>query len=126
MIRKSLGVFVSLRIYWHLPFSLRAGVDTASQSKLSAAAIVDKDVAGEAGCRRGGRSRRCHSRETGRRGEREGYSSSTSPGPTCQRAGACYAAGGGRFQTAVCDGAEAPPQNAVLSCSSRPDGDPGV
>src|SRR5882762_954924 len=50
--------------------------------------------------------------ETGRRGESAGYSSSTSPGPTCQRTDACYAAGRGG-STAVCDGAEAPPQNAV-------------
>ncbi len=49
MIRKSLGVFVVCASL-ALAISLAAaGVDTASQSKLSAAAIVDKNVAARGG-----------------------------------------------------------------------------
>src|SRR6266446_2885102 len=112
MIRKSLGVFVVCASL-ALAISLAAaGVDTASQSKLSAAAIVDKNVAARGGLQAWRTVQTFTRGETGRRGESAGYSSSTSPGPTCQRADACYAAGRGG-STAVCDGAEAPPQNAV-------------
>src|SRR5258705_9801893 len=49
MIRKSLGVFVVCASL-ALAISLAAaGVDTASQSKLTAAAIVDKNVAARGG-----------------------------------------------------------------------------
>jgi len=57
MIRKSLGVFVVCASL-ALPFRCGSRGRYCSAIKLSAAAIVDKNVAARAGCRRGGRCKR--------------------------------------------------------------------
>ena len=94
--------------------SLAAPDTSAPRAKLSAAEIVDRNVAAETGCRPGLRSKLCRWRGKWAPGEISGRS--CRPNPGCERrstTGAVAQAAGRGGSTAVPAGTEAPPRTAV-------------
>jgi len=109
MFRKSLGICMSLAF----AISLRQQGSILLRNPSPPQPLSwTRTLLREAGCRRGGRSRRCHSRGNWAPGGIGGllfqYPSRVHI-PVHRR----FLRGQPRRFTAVCDGAEAPPQNAV-------------